>query len=84
MANVKTAVSLPESLFEQAEALAGEMKVSRSRLMALALEEFIRRHTNRQLLEQINVAYSDFPDQEEQAILGSRSQLHRQIIEGEW
>lgn len=86
MANVKTAISLPESLFEQAETLANEMKLSRSRLMALALEEFIRRHANRQLLEKINAAYSeaDALDEEEEAILGSMRQSHRQIIEGEW
>jgi metal-responsive CopG/Arc/MetJ family transcriptional regulator len=83
MVNVKTAISLPESLFEQAETLANEMKLSRSRLMALALEEFIRRHGNRQLLEKINAAYSeaDALDEEEEAILGSMRQSHRQIIE---
>ena len=84
MANVKTAISLPESLFEQAETLAVQMKLSRSRLMALALEEFIHRHQNRQLLDNINAAYSDAPTQEEQAILNRMRQPHRQIIEGEW
>lgn len=66
MSNVKSAISLPESLFEEAEAIAEELKVSRSRLMALALEEFIRRHQNRQLLAKINAAYDDSPDEEEQ------------------
>jgi metal-responsive CopG/Arc/MetJ family transcriptional regulator len=84
MANVKTAVSLPKSLFEQAETLASEMKLSRSGLMALALEEFIRRHANRQLLEKINAAYSDDLDGEEKTILGSMRCQHRQMIEGEW
>ncbi len=51
MANIKTAISLPEPLFEQAEALAHEMNVSRSRLFSLALEDFIRRHENKQLIE---------------------------------
>ena len=83
MPNVKTAISLPESLFEQAEAVAGEMKVSRSRLMALALEEFINRHQNRQLLEKINAAYEEPLDEEEQALLRSMSRYHRRIVEGE-
>ncbi len=43
MASIKTAISLPESLFEQAEAIAREMKISRSAVVAIALEEFIRR-----------------------------------------
>lgn len=84
MTNVKTAISLPKSLFEQAEAVGCEMKVSRSRLIAIALEEFIRRYQNRQLLEKINAAYEDPPDEEEQALLRSMSRYHRRIVEGEW
>jgi metal-responsive CopG/Arc/MetJ family transcriptional regulator len=56
MATVKTAISLEDSLFKEVEALAKKMKVSRSRLFALALEEFLRRHQNQQLLEQLNAA----------------------------
>jgi predicted transcriptional regulator len=42
------------SLFEQAETLAGEMQISQSFLSEIALEEFIRRRENQQLLEKIN------------------------------
>lgn len=84
MVNVKTAISLPESLLKQAETLATEMKVSRSRLLALALEEFIERRANRKLLEQINAAYADAPDQIENVILDSMRRQHRQMSEGEW
>jgi metal-responsive CopG/Arc/MetJ family transcriptional regulator len=84
MTNIKTAISLPESLFEQAEALSSELKVSRSRLMAIALEEFIRRHQNQQLLEKINSAYADFPDEEEQTIHAQLRHQHRKIAEEEW
>ena len=61
MANIKTAISLQKSLFEQVDILAHEMKVSRSRLFVLALEDYVRRYQNRQLLEKINQAYQD-PD----------------------
>ena len=56
MTTVKTAISLPASLFEQAETLAGEMQISQSFLIEIALEEFIRRRENQQLLEKINAA----------------------------
>ena len=49
MEHVKTAISLHKTLFEQVEALAHEMHISRSRLFVLAVEEFIRRHENRRL-----------------------------------
>src|SRR5665647_103206 len=54
MAGVKTAVSLRESLFQQVEALAREMKAPRSRPFAPALEHFRRRPQDRQLLRRIN------------------------------
>lgn len=84
MANVKTAVSLRKDLFEQVEALANEMKISRSRLFVLALEEFLRRHQNQQLLEQINAAYDEAPEPSEQALRRRMRRPHRQIVEGEW
>lgn len=83
MGNIKTAISLPESLFEEAEVVANEMKVSRSKLMAIALEEFVRRYQNQQLLAEINDAYAD-PNEEEQAIHSSIRRHHRRIVEGEW
>lgn len=85
MANIKTAISLQESLFEQAEALARDMKVSRSRLFVLALENFIREHQDRQLFERINKAYEDTPqDVTEQLRLRQITRQHRRLAEGEW
>ena len=84
MGNVKTAISLQESLFQQVENLAQEMKVSRSRLFVLALEEYVRRHQNRQLLEKINKAYQDPSDANERKRLRKTRRLHRKVVEGEW
>lgn len=41
---MKTAVSLPDEVFENAERLAGRLKVSRSELYARALQDYVRRH----------------------------------------
>lgn len=68
MANVKTVISLQEALFEQAEALANELKISRSRLFSLALENFIRRSCNQQLLEKLDTAYEDVTEDGEQSL----------------
>jgi metal-responsive CopG/Arc/MetJ family transcriptional regulator len=84
MAQVKTAVSLDKSLFEQIDTLAHKMKVSRSRLFAMALEDFLRRHENERLLQQINRACLDEPDQARQAQRQGMRRLHRKIVEGEW
>ncbi len=84
MQTVKTAISLHKSLFEQAENLARKMKVSRSRLLVLALEDYIKRQENRELLAQINAAYAGEPDAEEQALRRKQRRQHRRIVEGEW
>jgi metal-responsive CopG/Arc/MetJ family transcriptional regulator len=85
MSNVKTAISLPETLFQDAEAIASKMKVSRSKLIAIALEEFLTRYHNRQLLAQINAAYDDsVVEDKEQAVLRSMRRHHRRLVEGEW
>ncbi len=85
MANVKTAISLQKSLFEQVEILAREMKVSRSRVFVLALEYFIRDYQDRQLFDKINQACQDAPpDKAERSRLRQIRRQHRRIVEGEW
>jgi metal-responsive CopG/Arc/MetJ family transcriptional regulator len=41
---MKTAISIPDPLFEEAEALAHRLQVSRSELYANALRVFVRQH----------------------------------------
>ena len=84
METIKTAISIRKSLFERAQDVARKMKVSRSRLFALALEDYIRQQENAQLLVEINAAYGDEPDPAEQALRVQSRQTHRRIVEGEW
>jgi metal-responsive CopG/Arc/MetJ family transcriptional regulator len=84
MASIKTAISIRESLFKQVEALANELNTSRSRIFALAVEEFIQRYHNRQLLEEINRAYDDLPDDTEQLYRAKARRQQRKLLEGEW
>ncbi len=85
MANIKTAISLQKSLFEQVETLAREMKVSRSRVFVLALENFIRDYQDKQLFDKINKACEDSPpDEAERTRLNQIRRQHRRMAEGEW
>ncbi len=84
MQTIKTAISIQKSLFEQAEALARKMKVSRSRLFVLALEDFIRRQQNQDLLAKINAAYADESDATEKKFLRKARKQYRKLVEGEW
>ena len=84
MSNIKTAISLQKSLFEQVDLMAREMKVSRSRLFVMALEDYIRRYQNQILLEKINQAYQDAPDKVEKTRLRGIKKQQRKVVEGEW
>lgn len=84
MQAIKTAISIEKSLFDQAEKIARTMKVSRSRLFVIALQDFIEHQKNKELLAQINAAYSDEPDATEQALRRKARRQHRRIVEGEW
>jgi metal-responsive CopG/Arc/MetJ family transcriptional regulator len=85
MPSVKTAVSIDEKLFEEADALAEEMDVSRSRLFSMALEQFLRRQRSRRLLQQMNAAVDGAPTTPEEIALRTASRRrYRRIVEGEW
>lgn len=84
MLAVKTAISIEKVLFDQAEKIARTMKVSRSRLFVLALQDFIEHQKNKDLLAQINAAYSDAPDAAEQTLRKNARRQHRRIVDGEW
>lgn len=69
MAIVKTAISLEQDLFQKTDKLASSRRISRSRVVTLALEEYHRRQENLALLEEINAACDDMPDPESEKAL---------------
>lgn len=82
MPNIKTAISLEQNLFKQVDELACTLKISRSRVFALAVEDYLLRQENRRLLEEINAAYDDTPDPEkEQFLKASRHSLCKVLDE---
>ncbi len=84
MSYVKTAISLQETLLQKIDALARELDISRSRLFALAAEEFLQRYQNQNLLEAINAAYDDLPDPEEAPLPQHMRYRHRRLVNEQW
>ena len=84
MANVKTAISLERPLLEQVDEAAQELGIPRSHLFVLAVEEFLQRRENQQLLDAINAAYVDSPDPEEEARMAAMQRKQRELVEGSW
>lgn len=58
LTRVKTAVSIPDRLFEAADRAAEKLGLSRSRLYALALEEFLERMRTRDVTKQLDQVYA--------------------------
>ena len=84
MPSVKTAISIPEPLFHRAEAVAQSLQISRSQLIARAVDEFVRRYESRRLLESLNRAYDDSPSADEREQMQSMRQKQWELGKGEW
>lgn len=58
---MKTAVSLPDELFRQADAAAKKLRISRSKLYATAISEYLSRKRSTSITERLNAYYSRHP-----------------------
>ena len=52
---MKTAISIPDEVFENAERLARKLKTSRSQLYSRALAEFVARHAPDEVTDATNL-----------------------------
>ena len=60
---MKVAVSIPDPIFDQAEALARRLKLSRSKVYARALSDFVASNSGPSLTEQINAALDEIGEE---------------------
>lgn len=73
------ALSIPDELFEAAEAVSKRLRVSRSRLYATALAEFLAKHRGRKVTDRLNTVYAV----EESRVEPGVRRLQRRSIERE-
>ena len=78
---MKVAISLPDTIFQAADTLAARLGVSRSRLIALALSEFIAKHRSSKVTEQLDAVYSTTDSRLDP---GVRRAQRRAIGKDEW
>jgi metal-responsive CopG/Arc/MetJ family transcriptional regulator len=55
---MKVALSIPDDLFASAEILSKRLGVSRSRLYATALADFVAKHRGRKITERLDAVYA--------------------------
>lgn len=58
---MKVAVSVPDSVFEEAEKVSKQLRVSRSRLYAQALEDFVQKHRKKGVRAALDEVYETEP-----------------------
>jgi metal-responsive CopG/Arc/MetJ family transcriptional regulator len=78
---MKTAVSVPDDLFRLAELAARRLRVSRSKLYATAISEFLNRQQAGAVTQRLNEAYSRRPAKLDSAF--ERAQL-RSLDKDSW
>jgi predicted transcriptional regulator len=81
----KTAISLDEDLLRRVDAVAEELHEPRSRVLARAAEEFLRRLENRRILERLDRAHAEeIAEPREARKTELRRAHHRELVKGEW
>ena len=78
---MKVAVSIPDPVFAQGEALAKRMKLSRSKLYAKALDAFVADNSNNVLTAQINAALDKIGNEPDPFVMEAARQTLKRV---EW
>jgi len=76
---MKVALSIPDELFQTAETVSKRLRVSRSRLYATALAEFLAKHHGRKVTDRLNAVYGA----EESRVAPDVRRLQRRALERE-
>ena len=58
---MKTAISVPDDVFEAADALAEALGVSRSELYSTAVAEYLAKHSSEDITAKLNEVYTTEP-----------------------
>lgn len=65
---MKTAISIPDEIFEEAESLAQQQGLSRSQLYVAALAAYLKAHRGDHITEQLNKVHGTAPAQLDPAL----------------
>ncbi|MFP4510768.1 MAG: CopG family ribbon-helix-helix protein [Spirochaetaceae bacterium] len=68
---MKTAVSIPDELFDEVEQLAALRNASRSKVFSQALREYVDRHAPQRVTEAMNTVVDTLNEQPDQAVKAS-------------
>lgn len=82
--NVKTAISIDDGLLREADQTARLMGLSRSRLFAVAVEDFLERQRRERMLLQLNEVYANGAEPAEKRLLKGIKAKVRRTLKDRW
>jgi metal-responsive CopG/Arc/MetJ family transcriptional regulator len=82
--NMKTAISIEEGLLQEVDETARLMGLSRSRLFALAVGDFLQRQRQEQMLLRLNEVYANAMEPEEKRLLNLIKAKVRRTAKERW
>jgi predicted transcriptional regulator len=74
---MKTAISIPDDVFRDAEALARRMKKSRSEIFSRAMREYLARHSTDRVTETLDALWAEGTPADEFTRAAARRTLRR-------
>jgi metal-responsive CopG/Arc/MetJ family transcriptional regulator len=81
---MKTAVSLPDSLFERAERVAQQLNLNRSQLFARALEDYLDRNDPETMTAAFNRVYATESSELDPQLWQLQLQSIDELADDEW
>jgi len=81
---MKTAISIDGGLLREADETARRMGLSRSRLFALAVGDFLQRRRQEQMLRRLNEVYAGGMDSAERTVLNGIKPKVRRAVKERW
>lgn len=72
---MKTAISIPDEIFQEIERFSKEHRYSRSEVFVMAAKEFLEKLKSRELFNSLNEVYSE-PESTEETTLREKSKEH--------
>lgn len=79
--DVKTAISLPDELFRQADALAKRLGIPRSQLYAQALAEYLETHGPAHVTSALDAVYAEVDSTLDPSLAAAQASA---LVEEEW
>jgi metal-responsive CopG/Arc/MetJ family transcriptional regulator len=85
MGSTRVTIRMDALLFRQAEDTARKLNVSRSRLFAMAMEEFLKRRKTQEIIDQLNAVYGAPPTEEDrQFVRAAEAAMARLTKDDKW